>query len=75
MSIRTPEPGQGRLSFASRTAFELLAPSDDDEVEDEEQQEEEEKSREKSVVIEAYVRIAWWLVFVLIVMIIQTKRH
>ena len=51
MSYR-PEPAQGRPSFASRTAFELLAPSDSGE---EEVTEEEERAEVQRVPAEAYV--------------------
>lgn len=40
MSSSKPDIAQGRPSFASRTAFELLAP-DDEEGEEEEEEEEE----------------------------------
>ena len=51
MSYR-PEPSQGRPSFASRTAFELLAPSDSSE---EQKEEEVEEGQIEPVLVKAYV--------------------
>jgi hypothetical protein len=48
---------QGRTSFASRTAFELLAPSSGEEGEDEEEEREEPPTEIKPAVAEAYVAI------------------
>lgn len=62
MSVRKPEIAQGRPSFASRTAFELLAPPSDEDSEaedDQEQLKEEAKLREESHVTEACVCVVY----------------